>query len=247
MNAARALREARRAAGLSQTELARRAAVPKQLVNRIERAAAVPRIDTLARLLAAAGAMLDVRPRLATGVDREPIRAVLEFPARDRLSAKQIEALDQLCRRYVEYVVVGDAAARLHGAAVALEAVEVVLDPDWRNLSRLEGALRAEAVEKEVVPIGGDFWILRQNATALAWLPAPRRRVLNRWIDAPTGFLASIADLSRGADFDRRRLLAAVQDEVDRLWPGQRIYRAGPFAEGWTDVPGPPITSNRIR
>lgn len=217
MNAARALREARRLAGMSQAELARRAGVPRQLVNQIERAARVPRVDTLTRILAAAGATMDIRPRLGAEVDRGPIQALLRKSPRDRLSRRQIEALDWLCRRKVRFIVVGDAAAQLHGAPVTVLRVEIVLDPDPLNLRRLLLAVQKPVVKTEIVHCGGGYRSLRRDASELPWLPAPTRRVLNEWLDAPTGYLASIGDLVRSAGPERRTLLAAVQEETDRL------------------------------
>ena len=60
------VREARRRAGLSQRDLARRARTTQSVVARIEAGTRSPTWDTLARLLAAAGfelrASLEVRP-----------------------------------------------------------------------------------------------------------------------------------------------------------------------------------------
>ena len=55
------LAELRRRKGLSQSELARRAGMKQPEVARIEAAEASPTFDTMARLLAAAGADLDIR------------------------------------------------------------------------------------------------------------------------------------------------------------------------------------------
>lgn len=55
VDAARILREARTAAGLSQRELARRAGTAQSVVARIESGHTSPTTDTLARLLDAAG------------------------------------------------------------------------------------------------------------------------------------------------------------------------------------------------
>ena len=87
MNAARMLRDARRRAGLTQRELARRAGVPQPAVARIERGAVSPRVDTLSVLLAAAGASLEVGPRLGEGVDRTLIRASLSRTPEERVIA----------------------------------------------------------------------------------------------------------------------------------------------------------------
>lgn len=225
MNAARALRAARRRAGMSQTELARRAGVPPQTINRIERAERVPKVDTLIRLLAAAGATLTVSPRLGATIERGPIRDLLQTPPRARLPQAHMEALDELVRRRVRFIVVGDAAARLHGAPIEVSALEIALGPDHMNPLRLERAERTPVV-RDVVTIGrANYGALRSDAEELPWLPAPTMRVLNDWIDAPKGFLASIDDLLRDATPERRDLLAALQEEIDEEMPGHRIYR----------------------
>ena len=87
MNPGRALRDARRRAGLTQRELAGRAGVPQPAIARIERGTISPRIDTLTRLLAAAGAALEVTPRLGEGVDRGLIRAALQRTPEERVRA----------------------------------------------------------------------------------------------------------------------------------------------------------------
>ena len=56
------LTEARRQAGISQAELARRAGVPRSVVNVYERGRRQPGADVLARLLTAAGFELRLAP-----------------------------------------------------------------------------------------------------------------------------------------------------------------------------------------
>ena len=70
MDAARVLRQARRRAGLTQRELAARAGVAQSVVGRIESRGVIPRVDTLDRLLAAAGEGLESMPRPGRGLDR---------------------------------------------------------------------------------------------------------------------------------------------------------------------------------
>ena len=56
------IRRARRDSGLHQAELARRAQLPRSVLNAYERGRRQPGVDALARILDAAGLELDVRP-----------------------------------------------------------------------------------------------------------------------------------------------------------------------------------------
>ena len=85
MKAARAVRYARRRAGLTQRALAAKAGVPQPAIARIERGVVSPRLDTLLPLLEAAGFTLEVAPVIGQGVDRTLIRAALELSPEDRI------------------------------------------------------------------------------------------------------------------------------------------------------------------
>lgn len=61
------IREARLRAGLTQAELARRAATSQSAIARYERGDVSPRVDTLDRIVAACG--LELRPSLVVGDD----------------------------------------------------------------------------------------------------------------------------------------------------------------------------------
>jgi transcriptional regulator with XRE-family HTH domain len=100
MDAARMLREARRNAGLTQRRLAERTRIPQPAIARIESGAAVPRADTLERLLAGCGRELVSAPRPGAGVDRGPIRALLAVTPSERLRLATREArnLERLLR-----------------------------------------------------------------------------------------------------------------------------------------------------
>lgn len=92
------LRNARRAAGLSQRELARRAGVAQPSVARLEAGRVVPRVDTLEALLRACGHTLEVARRAGAGIDRSVIRELLRLTPRQRLDLAVTEAhnLDRL-------------------------------------------------------------------------------------------------------------------------------------------------------
>lgn len=85
MNAASALRAARRRAGMSQRDLAAAAGVPQPTVARIESGAVSPRADTLGRLLRAAGHEIHVEPVLGQGIDRSLIRDRLRLTPAERI------------------------------------------------------------------------------------------------------------------------------------------------------------------
>jgi transcriptional regulator with XRE-family HTH domain len=85
MDAATILRDARRLAGLSQRAIAARAGVPQPTVARIESRAVVPRFDTLDKLLEVCGRVLVIARRPGAGVDRSPIRDMLDIPPAERL------------------------------------------------------------------------------------------------------------------------------------------------------------------
>jgi transcriptional regulator with XRE-family HTH domain len=84
-DAAAMLRMARRRAGLSQRELARRADVPQPTVSRIERGRISPSLDTLGPLIEACGMALEVVERPGAGVDRGQIEDGLRRSPRERL------------------------------------------------------------------------------------------------------------------------------------------------------------------
>jgi transcriptional regulator with XRE-family HTH domain len=70
------LRDARRRAGLTQAALARRAGTSQATVSAYERGSKQPSVETLDRLLAAAGARLVVEPAAAPVVCPPPERLV---------------------------------------------------------------------------------------------------------------------------------------------------------------------------
>ena len=92
MSAARILRRARRRARLSQRGLAEAAGVPQSTVARIELGQLSPRVDTLERILRAAGQTLSSEPVLGIGIDRTQIHRLLRLSPEQRLRLAEAEA-----------------------------------------------------------------------------------------------------------------------------------------------------------
>jgi transcriptional regulator with XRE-family HTH domain len=82
------IRSARRAAGLSQASLATRLGTTQSAVARLEIEGANPRIETLARALAACGRELEfhARPRRSS-IDETLVAAHMRIPPGERLKA----------------------------------------------------------------------------------------------------------------------------------------------------------------
>ncbi len=79
------LLEARRDAGFTQRELARRAGVAQPAISRIERGHLSPRVESLDRLLRACGKGIELVARPGSGLDRTLIRERLDLPAAERV------------------------------------------------------------------------------------------------------------------------------------------------------------------
>ena len=92
MEAANLLRYARRRAGLSQRELATRTGRAQSAISRIESGAVSPRFDTLAELVRACSARIDLVPVLGQGVDGTLIHALRRLSPEERLRRAAAEA-----------------------------------------------------------------------------------------------------------------------------------------------------------
>ena len=101
MTAKRLLRTARRRAGLSQRALGEAAGIPQSTVARIELGTLSPRIDTLERLLNAAGQALTTERRIGVGIDRTQIHALLRLTPteRARLATANVANMAEFQRR----------------------------------------------------------------------------------------------------------------------------------------------------
>lgn len=100
VNSARALKQARKRAKLSQRHLAELAGFPQSHVARIEAGNVIPRVDTLDALLEMCGVGLEVLPRPGIGVDRTMYPELLALSPRERLrkAAADAAGLDRLMR-----------------------------------------------------------------------------------------------------------------------------------------------------
>lgn len=219
MNAARVLREARGRAGLSQSELARRTGVAQPAIARIERGGAVPRVDTLERLLNACQATLVAEPALGTGVDRAPIDRLLRLTPTQRLAGanapgfRPLTILRIVHARKVRCVVVGAAAARLRGAAVEVSDVEIAPEPDAMNRRRLRAATERLAQGRFRPGTAVPRWSLGAVGS-YARLAGAAEEVP---VEDFTVTVASIDDLIRLAKRpEEAEVLGAVRSELDR-------------------------------
>ena len=131
------LRAARRSAGLSQHELARRAATSQSAIARYETGASTPSLATLRRLLAAAGLQLVLETR--------PLANRFSGPVGRKLEGHE-EQLKLILRRH------GASRPRVFGSVARgedregsdLDLLVEVRDPDYVGLEQLRAELEDE-------------------------------------------------------------------------------------------------------
>ena len=88
MDSATLVRQARQAAGLTQTELARRLGKAQATIAALERSGANPTVGTLDRVLRATGHRLELRAPAATvSLDEAQVRAQLRLSPAERADA----------------------------------------------------------------------------------------------------------------------------------------------------------------
>jgi transcriptional regulator with XRE-family HTH domain len=195
--AARLVSEARRRAGLGQTDLSRIGGVPLRTLTRIETGEVVPRIDTVERLLLACGRTLTTEarpaaPRAEEGTSVPNLTQGLRF----------------LNGAYLSHVLVGDLAASLRGALVNVTGVDIVVPDGREHRGRLLRALENLDRPYSRVPVRVDalesdrFRRIRRAATPVG----PE--------GTPVASLDDLIELER--DGDRRRLLRALREKRDR-------------------------------
>src|SRR5919108_4376941 len=246
MDSARVVREARGRAGLTQRELAQAINIHQPAIARIETGDVVPRVDTLARILAACGAVLATDRRLPEDRQwvqlRAQIRALLRATPRQRLQGvprkpgtrfRPLELVRVLAGRHVRFVLIGEAAARAHGAPVNPGVLEVAAEPDRLNAERLFRAYealskpsrRGRQLPASLGDIRGRGQLRTPVGTIVCWWP--KDEAYRRLAGAATEMalatrpvlVASIDDVidrwpRGGEELD---LLAIVREEMDRL------------------------------
>lgn len=171
---------------MTQRSLARRANTAQSVVARIENGLVSPSWATLAELIAAADLTLEaaVRPRRPEPtVDRAAVTRLLELSPRERLrasdngtssttAAEPAAILVEAAKRGLQFVLTGDAAARLYGAPRVPVTVELTLLADEENLARLREALAALDARLHVdgIPDGVAVDLSRiRSAAAARW------------------------------------------------------------------------------
>lgn len=165
------IREARRRAGLTQSELAARARTTQSAIARWESGRSVPSLDKLMVLVACCGLELSVamaerrdaewtllaRRRLLTVDDRleqllsglayrEPEGAAPGDPLPTRGRFDPGAMLATLHAHQVRHVVVGALAAALHGSPLLTDNLDITPATDDENVRRLASALEALGV-----------------------------------------------------------------------------------------------------
>lgn len=245
MDAARVVREARGRVGLTQRELARAAGMFQPAVARIETAEVIPRVDTLARLLAACGSVVAAEPRLDDSEGgarvRSDIRSLLRAAPRQRLldlprkagsSFRPLELVRILAGRRVRFLLVGEIAARVHGAPLTPGVLDVAVQPHRLNAERLarahEAMTRTSARPGRGIPAGlrdlrGRGQIRTRFGPIGIWWPTDEayQRLEGASSELPLAtrpvLVASIDDLIQGwrGTAGERQLLTAVREEMD--------------------------------
>jgi transcriptional regulator with XRE-family HTH domain len=244
MDAARVVREARGRAGLTQRELAGATGMFQPAIARIESGDVVPRIDTLVRVLAACGASLAVEPKLRDSdrlaANRTRIQTLLRVPPRERLLSlprrvgsklRPLDLIRILASRRVRFVLVGEVAARVHGAPVTPGVLDLAVQPERLNAERLSGAVNAMSHTpgpKKGLPTGlrdlrGKGRIRTRSGTIGLWWPTDEtyRRLEGAATEMALAtrpiLVASIDDVIDRwpRREDELELLAAVREEMD--------------------------------
>ena len=103
LDAARLLREARRRAGLTQRDLARRAKTSQSVVARIENGSTSPSTETLSRLVQAAGLEISAELHPSPAIDShmlDDVERILRLTPEERLiEVRNLTRFERAARR----------------------------------------------------------------------------------------------------------------------------------------------------
>jgi hypothetical protein len=175
-------------------------------------------VDTFERLLRACGRTLTTEPRWAAGISRDRIRSLRRVDPLYRLHGdtapgfRPLRALRVLAARHVRFVMVGAAAARLYGAPIPLDRLDIVAQPDHMNGRRLRVALTRFRTWK--ISVGRV--VVRRSLGSIGSYVLLERASLELRLERYTIRVASIDDLIRMAGpghlgGDRRRGLRGLR------------------------------------
>lgn len=190
-----------------------------------------PSWATLTELIAATGLSLDagVRPgRLEPTVDRTTVSRLLELAPLTRLRAAEDgtppEASTdpaaiplEFAKRGVEFVLIGDAAARLYGAPKPPVTIDIAPRPADENQSRLREALAALDTQLHVDGIPGG---VAQDLSRLSLAGAARWRF---WTSAGRVDLHFKSALTGG--------YPGLAERAERFWLGDRPVAVASIAD----------------
>jgi transcriptional regulator with XRE-family HTH domain len=214
----RAVRWARRRAGMTQGDLAQATGMPQPSIARIEAGAVVPRTATLIKILQATGHRLWVEPKDGD-VDRDAIGRQLAMAPTRRTRAARDSAhpILRVLRRFgVPFVLIGELAERAHGSPspigrdvqLCTPSTDVARERLDRALLDLPAADRRRLRVVTETAAGDDYDVLRRNAVAMNVTAGLRVRV------------AALEDLIRARraarttkDAEEAATLAAVIEE----------------------------------
>ncbi len=119
-------------AGLTQAEMAQRAGVTRQVISAYESGTRSPSVGTLDRLLAGCGVRLRLSMVPEPGLEDVPTREMLARPVLERLDFPLLDAMVDIAEAIGDpslMLVSGKAAARLHGACVRVDELDLWFRP----------------------------------------------------------------------------------------------------------------------
>ena len=225
MNAAHLLKEARQRAGLSQSELGRRAGCSGTEVSRWERGTVPLRFDRLEDLVEGCGLELDIalrpldrsRDALIGGNLGRPPTGRIEGMERHLRRASEIQGgedsfeplpiLETLAEVGLDFVVIGAVAAALRGSPFPTGNLDVMVREGARNRRRLERAMEAIGARGGEATDGVERFATPHGEVRVVAAPAsmPTYVTLRRRADAMTVgragvMVAPLADVIRSAE-----------------------------------------------